>query len=205
MNYITSTFWRTPDSQPKTEPVAAPAMRVALEENREIYSCTQTDWKNYEIKLLSEPQCEFVHKECLADASYERNKAIAQVIGTAVLTVGLAVAAVVVAKLASLFFLTMIIQIAAEFGGVVSPLAIFATKTIVHLCTYVGAASLFEKLIPVCYASIKNQWDAAKHYDDLRSRALMRQIGLKFAPTQAPAPTPAAEVAASPVEQPLQE
>lgn len=196
MNFVTSTFWRTPSSQPQTEPTAAPSVRVSMEENREIYSRNDKGWKNYEIKFLSEAQCEFVHKECLADASYERNQAIAETIGAVLLTVGMVVSAVVVAKLASLFFIVALIKIA----GPISPLAIFATKAIVHLCTYVGAASLFEKLIPACYGSIKNHWEAAMHYDDLRSKAMLRQIDLKYAPTQAPAPIetpppPAAEEA----------
>jgi hypothetical protein len=196
MNFVTSTFWRTPSSQPQTEPAAAPTVRVAVEENREIYSRTEKGWKNYEIKFLSEAQCEFVHKDCLADASYERNQAIAETIGAVLLTVGMVVSAVVVAKLASLFFIVAMIKIA----GPISPLAIFATKTVVHLCTYIGAGSLFEKLIPACYGSIKDHWEAAKHYDDLRSKAIVRQIGLKFAPMPAPAPI---ETPPPPVEEEL--
>lgn len=206
MSFITSSFWRTPSADPKTELVAAPAVaRPAMDENRTVYFRNEKGWKSYEIQHLTEAQCEAVHKECLADASFERNRALAETVGAVLLTVGIAVAAIAVAKLASLFFMVSMVKIAAHFGGAAAPLAFFGVKVFTHLATYLATGMILEKLWSAFHTSITDQWQAAKHYDDLRGKALMRQIDLKYAPVEQVVAPPVLEPTHLEEQEPLQE
>lgn len=176
MNGILSNLWRTATT-PKAAETVVPAKP---EDKKGIYFRNEKGWPSFNIELLTnQAQCEVTSTECRREAGFERNRALTDAVEGTVLAVGIVVAAVVVAKLASLFFVTSLINISMLNGSSFHPITFFVTRVLTHTATYIGAGALIQKLWSSIYGAIQDHWEAAKHLDDLGIKALLRKAAFE--------------------------
>ena len=95
--------------------------------------------------------------------------------GATALGIGTIIAGVVVAKLASLFFVVTLSNIATHFLTSFSPLTYFFVRVVTHIAALSGTVTLLQILWNYTYESVQNHWEAAKHYDDQALQAQLRK------------------------------
>lgn len=179
MRGILSNIWPTAPA-PKPVQTIVPAK---AEDKKSIYFRNEKGWPCYNIELLTnQTLCDVANTECRSEAGLERNRAMTDAIEGTVLAVGIVVAAVVVAKLACLFFVTLLINISMANGFSFQPITFFVTRVLTHTATYIGAGVAIHKLWSSIYGSIQDHWDAAKHLDDLGIKALLRKASFEESP-----------------------
>ncbi|MBS0629555.1 MAG: hypothetical protein JSS30_04940 [Verrucomicrobia bacterium] len=171
LSAIGSKLWRTPQVE---KPVPAP-QKQPVEVKTDPYFRNEKGWPCYNIEMLSIEQCDVVNTECRTEASFERNWAIAEAVGATLLGLGMIGTGVLVAKLASLFFVTFFAAIAIHSATTFSSLTYFLIRVVTHLAVISGTATLIQMLWNATYESVQNHWEAAKHLDDQGVRALLHK------------------------------
>lgn len=167
LNAISSRIW--PTARPA--PVAAPPKP----QPEVLYTVNENGFRSFQMEKLSIAQCDVVTEDCRKEATYERYSVVGLAVAGTAVTIGVLIAGIVVAKLASLFFITTIANIATHFLTTFSPLTFFCVRVVTHVAALTGTAISLKLFWNYAYGSISNHWEKAKHLDDQALQAQLRK------------------------------